>query len=42
MGGAHENADHRQEFSGRLREWAKQQGEPVGLQAAEAFKVIRP
>jgi LmbE family N-acetylglucosaminyl deacetylase len=42
MGNAHESAQHRREFSGRLRAWATQQGKPVGLEAAEAFKVIRP
>lgn len=42
MGNAHESTEHRREFSGRLREWANQQGMPAGLDAAEAFKVIRP
>ena len=42
MSGAHESVDGRRDFSGRLREWATQQGKPVGLEAAEAFKVIRP
>ncbi len=42
MGDAHESAGHRREFAGRLRDWARQQGEPVGLEAAEAFKLIRP
>ena len=42
MGGAQDSTDGRREFAGRLREWAAQQGDPVGLNAAEAFKLIRP
>jgi len=42
MGNAHESTNHRHEFAGRLREWATHQGMPAGLDAAEAFKVIRP
>ncbi len=42
MGDANESAEGRREFAGRLRDWANQQGKPVGLGAAEAFKMIRP
>ncbi|MDH3260178.1 MAG: PIG-L family deacetylase [Acidimicrobiia bacterium] len=42
MEDAHESAEHRREFSDRLHNWATQQGKPVGLEAAETFKVIRP
>ena len=42
MGEAHENGRHRREFADRMRGWATQQGKPVGLEAAEAFKLIRP
>ncbi len=42
MGNAHESRDSRREFAARLREWAARQGRPVGLEAAEAFKMIRP
>ena len=42
MGDAHESAEHRREFATRLRDWARHQGESVGLEAAEAFKLIRP
>ena len=42
MGDAHEGAERRREFTGRLRDWAREQGKPVGLGTAEAFKMIRP
>lgn len=42
MGNAHESAEGRREFAGRLRDWAELQGRPVGLDAAESFKMIRP
>ncbi|MDR9451522.1 MAG: PIG-L deacetylase family protein [Acidimicrobiia bacterium] len=42
MGDAHESADHRWEFSERLRRWAAQQGKAVGLATAESFKILRP
>jgi len=42
MGDAHEGAERRREFTERLRDWAREQGQPVGLGAAEAFKMIRP
>ncbi len=42
MGDAHESAEHRRKFAARLRDWARDQGKPVGLEAAEAFKLIRP
>lgn len=42
IGNAHENADRREDFSDRLRARAARQGHPVGLDAAEAFKMIQP
>ena len=42
MGDAHESAEGRRKFAGRLRDWAEQQGRPVGLGVAESFKMIRP
>lgn len=42
MGGGDTTADGQIEFTGRLRLWAAQQGQQVGLDAAEAFKIIRP
>ncbi len=42
MGNADRSSDHRAEFAARIKEWASRQGEPVGLAAAESFKMIRP
>lgn len=42
MRDAHRSADGLREFDGRLRDWAKQQGRLVGLDSAEAFKMIQP
>jgi len=42
MSNANDNAEGRREFSGRLRQRAAQQGKAVGLEAAEAFKMILP
>jgi len=37
-----DNDESRREFAGRLRKWAGRMGQPVGLEWAEAFKMIRP
>ena len=42
MGDAHDDPDARELFETRIRDWAARTGEPVGLAAAEAFKLIRP
>jgi LmbE family N-acetylglucosaminyl deacetylase len=42
MGDAHGSAEGRRKFARRLRDWAEQQGRPVGLDVAESFKMIRP
>lgn len=42
MGDAHEGEDQRSSFESRMRDWAAAQGRPVGLAAAESFKLIRP
>ncbi len=42
MGGAHDDADRREGFTKRIAAWAHTQGEPVGLAAAESFKVLSP
>jgi LmbE family N-acetylglucosaminyl deacetylase len=42
MGGAEQTEDQRQSFVARLSRWAAEQGKPVGLEAAEAFKRIKP
>ncbi len=42
MGGAHNDTAGRKDFSQRIRGWAAELGKPVGLGAAEAFKLIRP
>jgi LmbE family N-acetylglucosaminyl deacetylase len=42
MGDAHESVERRREFADRLLARATQQGRPVGLEAAEGFKLIRP
>jgi LmbE family N-acetylglucosaminyl deacetylase len=42
MGGAEQADDKKQAFVERIRHWAAKQGEPAGLEAAEAFKRIKP
>lgn len=42
MGGADSGDDRKRAFVERMRQWAAQQGEPAGLEAAESFKRIRP
>jgi len=42
MGGAEQDESRRVEFVERMRTWAAQQGEPVGLPLAESFKRITP
>lgn len=42
MGGAEQTGDNKQAFIDRLRDWAARQGKPAGLEAAEAFKRIKP
>jgi LmbE family N-acetylglucosaminyl deacetylase len=34
--------EQREVFSDRIRQWAQSMGEPVGLDLAEAFKLLRP
>ena len=41
MGNAGSGQSERQVFEQRVREYARSQGEPVNLEAAEAFKRIR-
>jgi LmbE family N-acetylglucosaminyl deacetylase len=42
MGNAQEDPDARKAFEDRMREWCGSMGEPVGLELAEAFKLLRP
>ena len=42
MGGAEQDDLRRQAFADRIRQWATEAGEPVGLAQAEAFKRLRP
>jgi LmbE family N-acetylglucosaminyl deacetylase len=42
MGDAHEDPVARKAFEDRMREWCASMGEPVGLELAEAFKLLRP
>ena len=42
MGGAEKDDLRRQAFADRIREWASEAGDPVGLAQAEAFKRLRP
>ncbi len=42
MGGAEQSAESRREFVDKMRDWARKQGTPAGLEAAESFKRITP
>jgi LmbE family N-acetylglucosaminyl deacetylase len=42
MGGAERNEIKRQAFTDRIHDWAREQGAPAGLAAAESFKRINP
>lgn len=42
MGGAEQADDKKRAFVERMRHWAAKQGKPAGLEAAEAFKRIKP
>ncbi len=42
MDGAQLGSDHREAFVDRITSLAAEQGQPVGLRAAEAFKVVTP
>ena len=42
MGGAEQAEDKRDVFVARMRRWASEQGEPVGLGLAESFKRLTP
>jgi LmbE family N-acetylglucosaminyl deacetylase len=42
MQDAHAGDDERARFAERIRDWCRTMGEPVGLEVAEAFKLLRP
>jgi LmbE family N-acetylglucosaminyl deacetylase len=42
MGDAHVDAEARDRFATRIRDWAYEQGESFGIGPAELFKLIRP
>lgn len=42
MGDAHTDEERRETFAARIRDRAAEQGAPVGLAVAEAFKLVRP
>ena len=42
MGGAEQDGQNRAAFVAKMSNWAQQQGDPVGLEAAESFKRITP